>query len=176
MSHTTFYDHKIIVTGSATRLARCMTASPRATFKQTPAGRSMGTWRVNLVDNSGERSVLVSRSAISWDSHRRLGASIERATDTRKEAVAKFGALSSAVCRVVPFLFSQYIVPMLWRVRNSRGRLMGPMSPSWSARLSQPSGRRARPSRSRSRLARWRLISSAQSDTPSCVVCVGQPY
>jgi hypothetical protein len=26
------------------------------------------------------------------------------------------------VCRVAPFLFSQYIAPMLWRVRNSRGR------------------------------------------------------
>ena len=26
------------------------------------------------------------------------------------------------------------------------------------------------------RRARWRLISSALSDTPSCVVCVGQPY
>ena len=26
------------------------------------------------------------------------------------------------VCRVAPFLFLQYIAPMLWRVRNSRGR------------------------------------------------------
>jgi hypothetical protein len=26
------------------------------------------------------------------------------------------------VCRVAPFLFSQYIARMLWRVRNSRGR------------------------------------------------------
>jgi hypothetical protein len=28
------------------------------------------------------------------------------------------------VCRVAPFLFSQYIARMLWRVRNLRGRPM----------------------------------------------------
>ena len=28
------------------------------------------------------------------------------------------------VCRVAPFLFSQYIFPMLWRTRKSRGRIV----------------------------------------------------
>jgi hypothetical protein len=42
------------------------------------------------------------------------------------------------VCRVAPFLFSQYIARMLWHVRNSRGRpinapaaFIHPCQPSW---------------------------------------------
>ena len=30
--------------------------------------------------------------------------------------------LGRPISRVAPFLFSQYIFPMLWRVRNSRGK------------------------------------------------------
>jgi hypothetical protein len=44
--------------------------------------------------------------------------------DFREKGIAKRirDLWKATFCRVAPFLFSQYIAIMLWRVRNSRGR------------------------------------------------------
>ena len=68
MSHTTFYDHKIIVDRLRYPLGAMHDGVPPSDIQTDPGGPVYGNMRVNLVDNSGERSVLVSRSAITWDS------------------------------------------------------------------------------------------------------------